>query len=317
MSSRAVNDLLHTLRCPTPFASKDLTTERTVHCRGEQFRHAQNVQGSRSHIIASSLSCNSPTLPFLNIPQPLPQTAHPTTVSYDDPKWRARALSVVLSHSPPALPSLSILCLRILASYPINPFIHDIVPHLPPHLRRDLIRDSAVHSPLPNQMLYALYEPDGHADSEILIVGPAVELRDDLFRRTPLAARMSNGEGSWDMEDHTPEPLTTLMIISTRLLAPSLLSLPPTLTNIALVNLPNPVSVHRLPSVCPLLTILDLSFNTWLELEADAEKILQKVDWTRWSRLRVLGLRKCYLSIATHEKLNRGRWDEVDVIQGV
>lgn len=296
----------------SPLASKDPTTE---HHRGEQFRHAQNVQRSRSHITASPLSGNSPTLPF-DIAQPPSQTPRPTTAPYHDPEWRARALSVILP-SPSALPSLSILCLRILASYPVDPFIHDIVPHLPTHLRRDLIRDFAIHSPLPNPKLYALYEPDGHAESELLIVGPAAELRGDLFLRTPLAAGTSNEQGSWDMEDHTPEPLTTLMIISTRLPTSSLLSLPPTLTKIALVNLPNPVSVHRLPNICPLLIILDLSFNTWLELEADAERILQRVDWTRWTHLRVLGLRKCYLSTATHEKLNRGRWDDVDVIQGV
>jgi len=126
-----------------------------------------------------------------------------------------------------------------------------------------------------------------------------------------LAAR-TNKEGSWDMEDHTPEPLT---LISAHRPTLALLTLPPTLTKIALVNLPNPVSLHRLPSLCPLLIILDLSFNTWLELEAEAEKFLLRVDWTRWSHLRVLRLRKCPLSKATHEMLNRGRWDDVEVIQ--
>lgn len=217
------------------------------------------------------------------------------------------------------LPALTLLCLRVLASYPNPEFAEDIAPYIPVHLRRELIRDAAVLSPLPNVKLYALYEPDKHADSELLIVGPNATLKDGFFiRGTSNASAFASNElesESWDSEISTPEPLTTFILVSTSLAASSLLSLPPTITRMALVNLSTPISIHRLPSTCPMLVVLDLSYNTWLAHEDNAEKILGRVEWSRWDRLRVIGLRECHVPDLVRERLNKSRWDDVEVIQ--
>ncbi|RDB21261.1 hypothetical protein Hypma_011689 [Hypsizygus marmoreus] len=309
-----VNNLLHTLR-------------------GEQFRHSQNVLRSRTHISATPTR-SSPTLPAdlisLDYPNPDYEPAKPVAllpIVHDTPTWRANALSLVLpetSHEP-GVPLLTNLCLRIVASTSNSEFTEDVAPYLPPHLRRDLVRHTAIHSPLPSSKLYALYEPEGHADSEVIIVGPNAALRDNHFLRTapvpidtPPGSTAENDEDddSWESEESVPEPLSTLILISTRLSASSLLSLPPTLTKLALINLPVPISVHRLPRMCPLLTILDLSYNDWLRPgSSSAESTLDRVEWSRWNHLHILGLRECNVSSEMLVKLNRGRWDDVEVVQ--
>jgi hypothetical protein len=212
----------------------------------------------------------------------------------------------------------------MLAALPTQDFTQDIIPYIPPHLRCDLIRHTAVYSPLPNSKLYALCEPDGHADTELVVVGPNATLRDDYFIRTTPGSN-SNSEDMledkedeiWDSERESgSDPLNTFILMSTRLATSSLLSLPPTITRMALINLPTPISLHRLPGTCPLLVTLDLSYNTWLSQGSDsAEKILDRVDWSRWNYLRILGLRECHVSSGMLLKLNRGRWDDVEVVQ--
>ncbi|KAF8077864.1 hypothetical protein FPV67DRAFT_16852 [Lyophyllum atratum] len=326
--ARPVNDMLHTLR-------------------GEHFRRAQNLQRSRAHV-SSNISRNSPTLPidlttsdyptndrapakaatssssaYTNCPGPgAPKswTLISKEVVEDTPAWRAQAMSLLLP-PPPLIPPLTNLCLRVLAAQPSQEFTRDITSYIPPHLRRDLIRHTAVHSPLPNSKLYALCEPDGHADTELIVVGPSASLRDDYFIRAIPDANQDmlddEEDASWDSErDLGSDPLSTFILMSTRLANSSLLSLPPTITHMALINLPTPVSLHRLPGTCPLLVTLDISYNTWLSPGSDsAEKVLDRVDWSRWNYLRVLGLRKCHVSSGMLVKLNRGRWDDVEVVQ--
>ncbi|KAF5380892.1 hypothetical protein D9615_004027 [Tricholomella constricta] len=327
---RAVNNLLHTLR-------------------GEQFRHSQNLQRIRTHVSAT-LARNSPTLPIdlsspdypLDRPPAKAEASHSSAykncpgpeapkswtltskevAEEDTPVWRARAVSLVLP-SPPPIPSLSNLCLRVLAALSTQQFKQDIIPHLPSHLQRDLVRQSAIYSPLSSAKLYALCEPDGHTDTELVVVGPNATLRDDYFiratRDTDNVDSHSNNkeDASWDSERECDvDPLRTFVLMSTRLATSSLLSLPPTITRMALINLPTPIALHRLPGTCPLLVVLDLSYNTWLGLKSgSAEKILDRVEWSRWSHLRVLGLRECHVSIGMLVKLNRGRWDDVEIVQ--
>jgi Ran GTPase-activating protein (RanGAP) involved in mRNA processing and transport len=84
----------------------------------------------------------------------------------------------------------------------------------------------------------------------------------------------------------------------------------------ALLNLPTPIALHRLPGVCPLLEVLDLSYNIWLSSTSrNAPKILERVEWCRWNCLRVLGLRDCLISDEMLQKLNKGRWDDVQVVE--
>ncbi|GLB34869.1 hypothetical protein LshimejAT787_0204340 [Lyophyllum shimeji] len=305
---RAVNNLLHTLR-------------------GEHFRHAQNLQKSRSHLSAST-SRSSPTLPIdlttaeysSDDPASSKSATSPSIVE-DTPAWRARAVSLVLP-PPPSIPLLTNLCLRILAALPAQDFTQDVIPYIPPHLRRDLVRHAAIHSPLSSSKLFALCEPDGHTDTELIVVGPNATLPDDYFIRTTRTEDSEDTlgdaeDGSWDSERGSgSDPLSTFVLMSTPLATSWLLSLPPTITRMALINLPTPISLHRLPTTCPLLVTLDLSYNTWLSPGSDtAEKVLERVDWSRWNYLRTLGLRECHVSSEMLVKLNRGRWDDVDVVQ--
>ncbi|KAG6917949.1 hypothetical protein DXG01_017133 [Tephrocybe rancida] len=322
MSQDRVNDLLHTLR-------------------GEQFRHAQNLRRSRAHVSAT-IARTLPSLPidldsysyfpppkpspppsaYKNTPGPLPPkswtlTKQPIQVPSNTPPWRARALSLVVPLQTPKVPTLASLCLRILAALPPQEFAEDIVPWLAPHLRRDLIRLSAVHAPLPGPKLWPLYDPDGHADTEVLVVGPHATLRDDYFIRSSGSAATttaSDSDDDWDADKPGAEPLSTLILMSTRLATSTLHSLPPTLTRLALLNLSMPVPLHRLPNTCPLLVLLDLSYNTWLTTEDETDRAFERVDWARWGALRVLGLRECAMSSMVRVRLNKGRWDDVEVV---
>jgi hypothetical protein len=235
--------------------------------------------------------------------------------------WRAHALDLISGHDGSkllAVPPLTQLCLRILASFPSSEFVEDVVPFLPSHLCRDLIRYAAIYAPLPPSKLYAMYAHEGHADGELLIVGPQATLRDDFFIRDNNSSDSSISQdlSDWESEKPMPPSLSTFILMSTPMPISIVLSLPPTITHMALLNLPAPIALHRLPGVCPLLEILDLSYNTWLSSTSrDASKILERVEWGRWQCLRVLGLRECFMSDEMLQKLNKGRWDDVQVVE--
>jgi len=322
--SRQVNNLLHTLR-------------------GEQFRHRQNLSHSRTHLSALP-SHNTPTLPIVaslqydDRPQVISQKVQSTYAGPAPPKswfflecqydhretavWRSQALSLVASHingfiDPSQPPSLALICLKVLLAKCTPAEIGgDIAPLIPVHLRRDFIRYSAIHFPLSDWKLNILFYPDGHADGEILVVGPKISLRDDYFLRgNHELPRHPQPEEDWESDCPSVKPLHSLLMVSTRLSASMLLTLPPTLTHIALINIPNPIPLHRIPKICPLLEILDLSYNHWLgQPEGQGVSMLDRVEWTRWIRLRILGLRDCYIPQDILQKVNRGRWDDVDIV---
>jgi len=329
MSGGQVNHLLHTLR-------------------GEDFRHSLNVRKARARL-TSNLTHNSPTLPIDLIDH---QDTPPESSLQDEeldsvkclsrrvekmsPKswlqayelkearsWRADALSLIFNYIQPnihegrvqsSVPRLTLLCLQALLSFSVDEFTDDIVPYIPPHLRRNLIRWASVHSPLPKSKLYALCQPDGHADGELIIVGPSATLRDDYFMSASKEERESSWD--WDGEDRNPIPLQTLILVSTRLSSSTLFTLPPTITHMALINLPFSIPVHRLPNVCPLLVFLDLSYNSWLASGTkDTVTLLERIDWSRWNQLRTLGFRHCYIPDGMPARMNKGRWDDVEIIQ--
>lgn len=257
--------------------------------------------------------------------------------------WRMEALSVILPLLPfgsdilqtakASIPTFAQLCLRqLLSSYPVDEFIDHVVPYLPPHLRRDLIRRAALHSPLSNRLLYALCEPGGHADGELIVVGPQASLRSDHFQKE----RSTNSQqwheepepGDWDEEDDWDGQkdersslisLQTIVLLSTPLSTPTLLTFPPTITHLALISLPSAIPVHRLTDVCPLLIVLDLSYNKWLLPRTTpgsaGTDTLGMVVWGRFSRLTLLGMRCVNFDRAElSKKINHRRWTDVQII---
>ncbi|KAH9854236.1 hypothetical protein C2E23DRAFT_914859 [Lenzites betulinus] len=302
------------------------------------------------------------------------------------PAFRRRALSLVFSHTPwsfgssdvplydddsvdarGAVPPLAQICLRVLlAMFPdAVGFEQELLPALPSYFRRDVLRYTAVHDPLPNAKLYPLLQPEGHADGELIVVGPQATLQRDLLlslSQNATARRVtaeeeepddrgegpsSNGnsghddggaddttedaaeasdedESSWEADSSSQETspqLHTIIVLNAPVHITTLFSFPPVLTRLALVALPAPTPVHRLPRICPLLVVLDLSYNPWLNeppggqgAESASETVAQRVEWTKWARLRVLGLRGCDVPRDVLMQVNRGRWDEVEIV---
>jgi hypothetical protein len=80
------------------------------------------------------------------------------------------------------------------------------------------------------------------------------------------------------------------------------------------MDVPFSLPLHRLPSICPLIEVLDLSYNKWLR---PGMKEFERVAWARWSKLRVLGLRGCEfreLDLETLARVNEGRWNDVEIV---
>lgn len=292
------------------------------------------------------------------------------------PEWRKRALSLLFSRVPlgadqvsspsydeysedtsddpqPEIPPLTALCLRVLIRHSRgSSFAEDVVPYVPTHLRRVLLRWTTVHAPLSNLRLYALCDPDkgGHIEGELIVVGPYASLPSNYFKdidmelegeepsgvALPLAGPGGAGgdgeemktqewdEGSWDSTSSPqdePPPLISLALVSTPLPVQTLFTLPPTLTSLALLSLPSPTPIHRLPRLLPLLEVLDLSYNLWLGRPKIAsssskrgENLLERTEWGRWSRLKVLGLRECGVGKEIIRMVNKGKWVDVEVI---
>ncbi|KIP09548.1 hypothetical protein PHLGIDRAFT_34427 [Phlebiopsis gigantea 11061_1 CR5-6] len=256
----------------------------------------------------------------------------------DEPAWRANAFKVLLddlgaeawlrdgSH---AVMPLAMLCAQtILKTYGESEALVDVVQYIPPHLKRDLIRWHTVHRPLSNSKLYALCGEEGHADGELLVVGPHNNLRGDVIKGRERTRAFSQGgddgeqtatsssrADDWDAPTDTPASLTVIGLLESPLPSSVIFSLPPTLTHLALLALPHPIPVHRLPRQCPLLEVLDISFNGWLSGHDDPYPgTFNAVDWKRWGYLRILGLRECGVSKYIVHKVNANRWTDVEVI---
>jgi hypothetical protein len=328
-----VTDMLHTLR-------------------GEQFRHSQNVNRTHGSFSTPSFTSSAP-IPFLKLDySPVPESA--IALQVDTPKaagplpkswqlrptenkdgrhsaaWRAKALSLIFQHRPSSqrfsletdqVSSLTQLCLgKLLSECSTVEFIEDVIPCLPVHLRLELIRYAAIHCPLSDKMLHALLGSEGHTDGELVVVGSSASHPADHFLKAQIQGTAGDGSSQrhdspkdWDVDDSTSVSLQSLIVVSNRLLALKLL--PPTITHLVLINLENPITLHRLPRLVPLLVVLDLSYNRWLDPYSDETlRSIERIGWDHWTQLRILGWRGNVIPEGTMIRLNKGRWDDVEVV---
>ncbi|KAG1827177.1 uncharacterized protein BJ212DRAFT_1257429 [Suillus subaureus] len=214
-------------------------------------------------------------------------------------------------------PTLVLLSLHVIRMACSGYELAEIRPYIPPHLRRVLMRHSAINCPLSQIELNAICGEEGHADGELVVVGPHATLRSDHFRRIHSSRESERAaeESTWEslaIQESEPSALFSLTLLSTPLTF-ALSDLPPTITCLTLINIPKPVSLQWLPLYCPLVSLLDLSYNNWL-IPASGEKLLQDCPWKKLRYLKVLGLRGCHVSSTLLSQVNRGRWDDVDVI---
>ncbi|EKM55340.1 uncharacterized protein PHACADRAFT_94269, partial [Phanerochaete carnosa HHB-10118-sp] len=290
-----------------------------------------------------------PTYAYPNGAVPGPRPPRSWMLLFDEgerrePKWRAIALRLLFEdlRVPPwvcdvreegeggyMVPPLALECARmLLEAYGDTEDWAEVARYIPAHVRRDLVRWYAVRKPLGNATLYTLYGEEAHAEGELLVVGPEATLRrvalvkgKQTNRRMQPAQSTEREEATWDEFDSwdepgdTTTPLTTFALVMTPLPNELLTYLPPTLTHLALLALPQPVRVYRLPEISPLLETLDLSYNDWLSNNGStAEGSLERVPWRRWQRLRVLGLRVCGIGADIATKVNVERWTDVEIV---
>jgi len=64
-----------------------------------------------------------------------------------------------------------------------------------------------------------------------------------------------------------------------------------------------------------MIAVLDISYNKWLVDDGEGRTALERVAYSRWTRLRVLVLRGCQLTPSIQSAVNRGRWIDVEIIQ--
>ncbi|KIO13678.1 hypothetical protein M404DRAFT_993221 [Pisolithus tinctorius Marx 270] len=264
------------------------------------------------------------------------------------PAWREMALAPILCECPINMPSphdhahsvtlppLTQLCIHLILATCGGVDLVDLVPGIPVHLRRVLMRYAAVHMPLSVSELEALCDGHWSATGDLIVVGPYASLRRDWFQKTMEDARPGETvhgssahlatteecnddvEDTWDDTQSLgtePALLTMLCFVSTLLTVPTFLALPPTITHLALLNIPYQVPLQRLPTICPLLVFLDLSYNDWLgRSSARGNHILMSMTWYKLRHLQVLGLRGCPVAPTLLAEVNRGRWKDVRII---
>ncbi|KAF9646403.1 hypothetical protein BDM02DRAFT_3171782, partial [Thelephora ganbajun] len=199
----------------------------------------------------------------------------------------------------------------------LEDFEQVLLPFLPLHLRYALQRYTAIHAPLSNPRLHALVGESGHINGELIVVGPDAGLPKDAVALKPPDRQIPADDcRDWEAEDPFVDSfeLQTLALVSTDLSFQILLTFPRSLTRLALVNISTPLAIFLLTSLCPLIMVLDLSFNSWLKDPDRSRAILGVVDWDRWGDLDVLGLRGCSVYQDTLERVNQNRWTDVQII---
>ncbi|CUA73799.1 hypothetical protein RSOLAG22IIIB_01316 [Rhizoctonia solani] len=279
-------------------------------------------------------------------PPPPRSWAYPTSTSVrsdissgatPDAQWRAHAMRWIFLHldqpgliphsvshvdegqsGPDALkiPTLREMCVRALISSlqtsdaETQPTIHESVldPDLPEHLRRFIVRYSAIHFPLPwpaLAQLWGIESGEQGADGEVIFVGrdaggstlPSSVIKNILVPPHEPDTQSGDDEDypAWDTEEYTSAPPLKAFISIAYPITKYLTSFPPTITHLALIAIPldrdvTPrIVMSRLSNGLRLLEALDLSCNPWLVADA-----INAVDWsTRWLRLRFVAFINC------------------------
>lgn len=309
-------------------------------CRGEKFRHDQNVRKNKVqyHVHIPTKSFPPHLLPPLDLadqasrtPGESPNAAGPVPKSWrtapkevrdkETPEWRVDALSLVLGGLPAnqtLVPSLTELCMRVLLDTfsELEDFEQALLPFLPLHLRCVLQRYTAIHTPLSTPRLHALLGGSTHLNGELIVVGPNASLRKEAITKHPDPKTPVHGFQDWDAEDPFVDSfeLQTLALVSIDLSFQALLTFPRSLKRLALVDISAPPPIFRLPSLCPSIVILDLSFNSWLKDPERSRTILGMVNLDKWGDLEVLGLRSCSVCQDTLDRVNQNRWRDVQII---
>lgn len=238
---------------------------------------------------------------------PSPASNSRSVTATPAPEWRARALRWILLHlEPPGLlphailegdglglgegssiPTLREMCVCTLTAPNLEgeqPTIDSILdPDLPAHIRRFIVRYTAIHHPLPWSALAELwgvaYGEQG-ANGEIILVGKdaggssigSAAIREVL---TPAEVDFQTQEDNeedlaWDADEYTPPPPLTTLISLAHPLSKNLSFLPPTITHLALIAMPlDPdtpprAMMSKLAGTLHLLEALDLSCNSWI-----------------------------------------------------
>lgn len=206
------------------------------------------------------------------------------------------------------VPAFTLLLLRHLYESYSGRALRDLIPR---HLVPIMIRDCAARSPLSQRDLNLWYETDGHVGHETIIVGPAQPNPDWLFKQENRADDDFNWECSPDFIGHSG---VIWMALSTNLpLNDVFLRLPPSLTHLGLVDIFQSVPLWRLTHLCPLLVVLDISYNKWINSDD-----ITTVAWNKWTDMITLGLRGYDLHTITQMALvrtiNKRRWNDIDVV---
>ena len=307
-------------------------------CRGEQFRRDRNVRKDKVrhhvHIPAKSLPPHLPSSDsasgasdagIQNTAGPVPKSWRTVPKEVRDkrtPEWRADALSLVLSGLPANqtfVPPLAELCMGVLLDTfsELEEFEQALLPFLPLHLRYTLQRYTAIHAPLSAPRLHALLGEPGHINGELIAVGPGVSLRKAATAlKLPDPRIPVDDSQGWEAGDPYVDSfeLQTLALVSIDLSFRTLLTFPRSLKRLALVDISAPPLIHRLPSLCPSIVVLDLSFNSWLKDLDLSRGILGMVNWDKWNDLDVLGLRSCSVHQDALDRVNQNRWTDVQII---
>lgn len=341
---KSVNELLHQARSVKHQHHYKCSIPVLTEYRGEQFRHDQNVRKNKAqhhsriptkslppYLLASS-DPDDHRVPRISnggqsVTGPVPKSWRITakkTQDKESPEWRAGALSLILDGvhaNPTPVPSLSELCMRVLLDAFSEPedFDQVLLPFLPPRLRYILQRYTAIHAPLSTPRLSALVGESGHINGELIMVGPSASLhRDAIALKPPDRQTPVNDSEDWEADDPFVDSfeLRTLALVSTDLSLQTLLSFPRSLTRLALVDISTQPPIFRLPTLCPSIAVLDLSFNSWLQDPDWSHTALWIVDWDKWNDLDVLGLRGCSVHQTTLDRVNQNRWVDVKILLG-
>ena len=260
------------------------------------------------------------------------------------PSWREIALAPILCECPasklgcayhnvsaPAVPPLSQICIHLILADCRGADLVDLAQYMPVHLRRALMRHAAVHAPLTMSELTALCDGQGSLDGELIVVGDQPSFLRSWFRNSitgphGVAAHRvigadddGNSEDSCDdtqSVDMEPVVLTSLSLVSAALSAPIFRALPASITHLALLNLPHPILLQKLATICPRLVFLDLSYNAWLDCTPGwrAQNLLMDVDWWKHRYLQVLGLRGTALTSKLLARITQGRLEDIKVV---